>query len=161
MSATLRLDDLRRAWECRDPELVADVAQLAEQPDPVPDQPVREGAPTWDEFLRTIKSPSFRWRYKATGQPATHQVRLYPRGADSRAPEEVVANVWGWDPSWTVTHIVNGEPRGAMSRRRGYDPRSVLLHTGPDKPAKRGWVEPVVTDHLFYAPVPSGATAIA
>ena len=77
-----------------------------------------------------------------------------------RAPEEIVANVWGWDPSWTVTHIVNGEPQGPMSRRRGYDPRSVSLHLGPDKPAKRAWIEPVVTDHLFYAPVPPGATVV-
>lgn len=103
---------------------------------------------------------SFRWRYKATGQSATHQVRVYPRGADPRAPEEVVANVWGWDPSWKVTHIINGEPKGAMSRRRGVDPRSVSLHLGPDKPAKRAWVEPVVTDHLFYAPVPAGARVV-
>jgi hypothetical protein len=108
----------------------------------------------------SVDDESFRWRYKATGQPATHQVRVYPRGADPRAPEEVVANVWGWDPSWTVTYIVNGEPRGLMSRRRGYDPRSVLLHTGPDKPAKRAWVEPVITDHLFYAGVSEGASVV-
>jgi hypothetical protein len=106
----------------------------------------------------SVDGASFRWRYKATGQPAPHQVRLYPRGADPRAPEEIVANVWGWDPSWTVTYAVNGEPKGEMSRRRGYDPRSVALHLGPDKPAKRAWVDPVITDHLFYARVREGAS---
>lgn len=110
--------------------------------------------------LFTVEGESFRWRYQATGQPADHQIRVYPRGADPRAPDEIVANVWAWDPSWTVTYIVNGEPKGSMSRRRGYDPGSVLLHEGPDKPAKRAWVNPVVTDHLFYAPVPLGAQVI-
>ena len=108
----------------------------------------------------SVDGASFRWRYKATGQPGSHQVRLYPRGADPRAPEEVVANVWGWDPTWTVTYSVNGEPKGVMSRRRGLDPRSVQLHTGPDKPAKRAWVEPVITDHLFYARVEEGRTVV-
>ena len=106
----------------------------------------------------SVDGASFRWRYKATGQPASHQVRVYPRGADPRAPEEIVANVWGWNPSWTVTHVVNGEPKGVMSRRRGYDPRSVSLHLGPDKPSKRTWIEPVISDHIFYARVPDGAS---
>ena len=108
----------------------------------------------------SVDGASFRWRYKATGLPDNHQIRVYPRGADPRAPEEIVANVWGWDTSWTVSYSVNGEPKGQMSRRRGLDPRSVLLHTGPEKPAKRPWVEPVVTDHLFYARVPDGASVV-
>jgi len=118
-----------------------------------------DGTPNGYGIFR-VDGESFRWRYKATGLPDSHQLRVYPRGADPRAPEEVVANVWGWDPSWTVTYAVNGEPKGLMSRRRGLDPRSVLLHTGPEMPAKRPWVEPVVTDHLFYAPVPEGASVI-
>jgi hypothetical protein len=40
-----------------------------------------------------------------------------------------------------------------MSRRRGLDPLSVELHAGPALPPRRTWVEPYITDHLFYAPV--------
>lgn len=60
VAATLTLDDVRRAWDTRDPELPRLIAQLAEQPDPVPEKPVREGAPTFDQFLYEIKSPQFR-----------------------------------------------------------------------------------------------------
>src|SRR2546421_485596 len=58
--ATLQLDDIRRAWEARDPELVKYVELLATQPDRQPDQPIREGAMTFAKFLREINSYQFR-----------------------------------------------------------------------------------------------------
>ncbi len=94
-----------------------------------------------------------RWTYKATGQPLDHQLRVYAPGADPTAPDEIVANVWNWDPKWTVEWVADGVPRGPMARRNGYDPLSVALHKGPELPARRTWVEPGRTDHLFYAPV--------
>jgi len=60
MSTRLRLGDLRLAWEARDPELVALIDSLAQQPEEPPETPVREGAPTFDRFLRELKSWSFR-----------------------------------------------------------------------------------------------------
>jgi hypothetical protein len=100
---------------------------------------------------------SISWRYQATGQEPDHQIRAYRRGIDPKAPDEIVANVWNWDPEWTVVWYEGGERRGLMSRRRGLDPLSVELHTGPTIPPRRTWVEPYVTDHLFYAPVPADA----
>jgi hypothetical protein len=94
---------------------------------------------------------AIRWDYKSTGLPREHQMRVYRRGADPTAPDEVVANVWGWAPDWTVTWREDGEPRGVMGRRAGKDPLSVELHAGPDLPARRKWVDPVPTTHLFYA----------
>jgi len=94
-----------------------------------------------------------RWRYKATGQAAERQCAVYPLGADSRSPDEIVANVWNWDPSWTVAWYEDGERRGAMARRLGLDPEAVLTQAGPDLPKRRGWVDPEPTAHLFYAPV--------
>ncbi len=96
---------------------------------------------------------ALRWRYKATGEPADLQLRLYPRGADPSAPDEIVANVWDWDPDWMVTWFEDGEPRGPMARRTGTDPDAETLHRGDALPLRRPWVEPVPTDHLFYAPV--------
>lgn len=92
-----------------------------------------------------------RWRYQATGKPADHQLRAYARGADPLSPDEVVANVWAWDPAWTVRWFEDGEPRGLASRRTGRDPLSVQLHEGPKLPARRPWVDPAPTSHLFYA----------
>jgi hypothetical protein len=60
VSTGLRLDDLRRAWDARDPELVRLIESLAEQPDELSETPVREGAPTFDRFLAEIRSPAFR-----------------------------------------------------------------------------------------------------
>jgi len=107
-----------------------------------------------------VNGDDLRWRYKGTGLPADRQVRVYGGGSDPRAPGEIVANVWDWNDRWTVTWYENGERKGRMSRRIGLDPRSVRLHTGPDLPKKRGWVEPVPTGHLFYAPVSADAKQV-
>lgn len=103
-----------------------------------------------------VDGARIRWRYQATGRPAGHQLRVYSRGADPLAPEEIVANVWAWEPGWRVVWYEGGERRGEMARRTGLDPLAVRLHGGPDLPAKRAWVDPVPTAHLFYAPVPAG-----
>src|SRR5262249_333022 len=60
MATQLQLDDIRRAWEARDPELVKYVELLATQPDRPPDQPIREGAMTFANVLREINSYQFR-----------------------------------------------------------------------------------------------------
>ncbi len=95
------------------------------------------------------------WRYKSTGHEASHQMRLYARGADPDAPGEMVANVWDADDGWTVTWYEDGDRRGEMTPRTGRDPRSVAEHTGPDLPVRRSWVEPYPTAHLYRASVPS------
>jgi hypothetical protein len=100
-----------------------------------------------------VRGDALRWRYKGTGHPLDHQLRVYGRGADPKAPDEVVANVWDWDPQWTVAWYEDGVRKGAMARRTGTDPRSEQLHRGPERPERRTWVEPVPTGHLFYAPV--------
>jgi hypothetical protein len=108
-----------------------------------------------------VDGTDVRWRYKGTGLAADAQVRAYAHGADPRAPDEIVANVWDWDPSWRVEWYEDGERRGTMSRRTGLDPLSVQLHAGADKPAPpRSWVEPMPTAHLFYAPASRAARSI-
>ncbi len=91
----------------------------------------RDGTPN-GYMVYDVRGSAVSWRYQATGEAADHQMRLYPRGADSTAPDECVANVWAWDPSWTVTWSEDGVPRGPMARRRGLDPLSVSLHAGPE-----------------------------
>jgi hypothetical protein len=100
-----------------------------------------------------VSGEEVRWRYKATGLPAEHQMRVYPVGSDPTAPREVVANVWDWDPEWRVVWYEDGERRGEMARRVGLDPLSVELHAGEELPLRRTWVDPYPTRHLFYAPV--------
>ncbi|MGH7574855.1 MAG: calcineurin-like phosphoesterase C-terminal domain-containing protein [Longimicrobiales bacterium] len=107
-----------------------------------------------------ISGDSVTWRYKSTGLPASQQMRIYGHGADPAAPDEIVANVWDWDPDWRVVWYEAGERRGAMAPRTGRDPLSVELHAGPDLPSRRTWVEPMPTAHLFYAPASREAADI-
>ena len=107
--------------------------------------------------LFEAQGEEIRWRYKATGHPADYQLRVYPRGSDPEAPDEIVANVWDWDPEWTVVWYEDGIRRGEMARRVGLDPLAVRLHLGEDDPVRREWVEPMPTGHLFYAPVAQAA----
>ncbi|NIN70656.1 MAG: hypothetical protein GTO46_01725 [Gemmatimonadetes bacterium] len=100
------------------------------------------------------------WRYKSAGRGFEHQIRVYPHGADPKAPDEIVANVWDWDPEWSVVWYEDGDRVGEMARRIGLDPQSVELHTGRDLPLRREWVEPVPTGHLFYAPASRAASEI-
>jgi hypothetical protein len=107
-----------------------------------------------------IRGSEVSWRYKSTGHGFEHQMRTYPNGADPKAPDEIVANVWDWDPEWKVVWYEGGDRRGSMAQRVGLDPLSVELHTGPDLPPRRKWVEPVPTAHLFYAPAAKGADVV-
>jgi hypothetical protein len=104
-----------------------------------------------------VSGAELRWRYKSTGQPVEHQLRVYPRGADPAAPTDIVANVWDWDPEWTLVWYEGADRRGDLSRRIGRDPSSVELHTGAERPPRREWVEPTPTGHLFYVAVPAEA----
>ena len=89
-----------------------------------------------------VRGESIEWLYKATGHPAEHQVRVYAPGADKNAPDELVANVWNWDPKWQVEWVADGVPRGPMARRTGLDPLAVETMTGPNLPKKNSWAEP-------------------
>lgn len=99
------------------------------------------------------RGSELRWQYKATGYGIDHQMRLYPRGADPEAPAMFLANVWDWDPEWKVYWYENGERQGEMIRKTARDPLAKELFEGPDKPARRTWVNPVPAVHMFYAPL--------
>ncbi|WP_435005063.1 BRCT domain-containing protein [Tundrisphaera lichenicola] len=59
MPTRLRLDDVRRAWDSKDPDLVGFVEALANQDEETPESPVREGALTFEKFLAEIRSRPF------------------------------------------------------------------------------------------------------
>jgi len=106
-----------------------------------------------------VEGEEITWRYKSTGHPAQHQMRAYLPGADPTAPQEVVANVWDADPDWTVVWYEDGERRGRMARRVGYDPVSLRIHPGEELPPRRTWVDPYPR-WLHYAPASPEAREI-
>ncbi len=56
----LRLDDIRRAYEAQDPELVELVEQLVNQSDEPPEEPIREGVKTFDDFIAETRGYGFK-----------------------------------------------------------------------------------------------------
>ncbi|SFQ80947.1 calcineurin-like phosphoesterase C-terminal domain-containing protein [Hymenobacter arizonensis] len=107
-----------------------------------------------------VNGGELKWYYKSVGHDRRHQFRLYPKGSVANRPEEIVANVWNWDPQWKVAWFENGARQGEMQQQVGLDPLSVKLHGGDQLPAKHKWVEPTLTDHLFFARPSAGAKEI-
>jgi hypothetical protein len=107
-----------------------------------------------------VTGEEVRWAYKSTGTPLAEQMRLYPAGTDSSAPDDVVVNIWDWNSRWNVVWYENGQRRGALRQIRDLDPLSRKLHSGPALPAKHTWVEPWPTDHLFRFTPAAGASDI-
>lgn len=64
MAAVLTLDDVRKAWDARDPRLITLIEQLCDQPVPAPETPVRAGALTFDTFLTQLRSWNYRQKSK-------------------------------------------------------------------------------------------------
>ena len=56
----LLLEDIRRAWETHDPQLVSLVEQLISQDAEEDEEPRREGLYTWDTFQRECRAWDFR-----------------------------------------------------------------------------------------------------
>jgi len=106
------------------------------------------------------RSGELSWSFRPTGL-GDRQLRVYAVGADPARPGEIVANVWNWDPQWRVLWYEDGIRRGEMLRARGLDPTAVALYQGNDRPSKNpAFVEPVPTDHLFYARPSGGSVAV-
>ncbi len=105
-----------------------------------------------------VNGSEVAWYYKSVGHDKNHQMRVYPVGYLKERPDSFSVNVWNWDPAWKVQWFENGEPKGEMERSISFDPLSIELHEGAEKPSRRAWVDPVLTDHMFFAN-PSAAAA--
>lgn len=101
------------------------------------------------------------WRYKSTGKPIDHQMRVYKPGNDPNYPDQIVANIWSADDRWSVEWFEDGVPKGAMTQRTGKDPLAQRLYEGDSKPEKHTWVSAWNTSHLFYAKPAAGAKNVA
>lgn len=107
-----------------------------------------------------VKEESISWRYKATKGADDDQMRVYKHGSDPKAPTEIVANIWDADPKWEVSWYEDGIRVGGMAQRQGIDPLAEAEQRGNAKPLRRTWVEPIPTQHMFYAPAAKTAKEI-
>ena len=106
------------------------------------------------------RGSELEWYYKSAGKPKEHQLRIYKKGMIKEDPEMVVANVWNWDPQWKIQWYEDNVLKGEMERRTAKDPWAIELYEGPALPKKHKWVEPSMTDHLFFARPSSSAKTI-
>src|SRR5688572_31569291 len=60
MGLELSLDDIRRAWDSRDPDLASLIVGVASAPDPRPAQPPREGALSYAGFTAQLGTGKFK-----------------------------------------------------------------------------------------------------
>jgi hypothetical protein len=109
-----------------------------------------DGAPS-GYGVYEVSGGDIKWYYKSVGHDRSHQLRSYPKGSVPGRPDDIVANVWNWDPQWKVAWFENGVRQGEMQQQVGLDPLAVQLQSGDQLPAKHKWVEPTMTDHLFFA----------
>lgn len=96
------------------------------------------------------KGSELQWKYKGTGLDINEQFRVYQTGYHKDFPDQMSINCWNYDPAWEISWFENGIKKGAPEKRMALDPWSVELHTGPTLPARRGWVEPQLNDHMFF-----------
>ena len=110
-------------------------------------------------LLFSVDGTDFKWQFKATGKPITHQFRTFDRNeiymtaekyvpsanetyaadfikaagdyAKKSTANEVLINVWDYDPAWTVEVTENGAPL-TVSRVTMKDPLHLIAY-----PAKR------------------------
>jgi hypothetical protein len=98
-----------------------------------------------------VDADQVRWYYKAVGQPKSYQMRVYNRGSYANRPNDIAVNVWNWDKDWKVEWYEDGVLKGPMNQQMDYDGEAFRLMHGADKPGKYPWIEPRLTDHLFFA----------
>jgi hypothetical protein len=95
-----------------------------------------------------VKGTDLTWHYKSTGQDKTHQLSLFIQKNEA-GQDEMVANVFNWDPEWKVEWWLDDVAKGEITNTPGFDPLAVATLKGPALPVARAFAEPKKTDHLF------------
>jgi hypothetical protein len=107
-----------------------------------------------------VDGDKLSWYYKSTGQPKSHQLRIYSKGRHKDYPEEFCANVWNYDKNWKVEWFADGKAMGKPEQRTAFDPWAFELFAGAKMPSTRAWIEPNKTDHLFFMKAESSVREI-
>ncbi|GAA5039452.1 hypothetical protein GCM10011506_38690 [Marivirga lumbricoides] len=98
----------------------------------------------------SAKGSELKWYYKATGHAKNHQFRVFGKNQHRSYPDLHSVNIWNWDKAWQAYWYEDGIRKGELIRITSCDPLSIKLHDGPDLPERRTWVDPQLTDHMFY-----------
>lgn len=99
-----------------------------------------------------VDGDSLSWYFKGVNLDKNDQFKLYPVGSDIKYPSCIIANVYNYDPAWTVNWYENGVLIGKMEQYWGEDPQAKSLYP-PGKNEKYSWLGVEETHHLFKAKI--------
>jgi len=104
VASTLTLADLKKAWATRDPRFAKLVADCAVQEDPVLEPPPREGAPSFDGWIRFVRSGQLKRKPKPEQAAARVERLKAVEVPDAEVPlperrkiHEVILELWNSD----------------------------------------------------------------
>jgi hypothetical protein len=95
---------------------------------------------------------SLSWYFKGVGLSKDEQFKIYPKGADALYPDCIIANVYNYDESWTVSWYENNVLMGEMEQYWGEDPLAKSIYV-PKQNKKYWWLSVGQTHHLFKAKI--------
>lgn len=98
------------------------------------------GAPN-GYLVVSVEGDRLRWRYKATGTSPDVQMSVYGQGEWPSLAEDIVANVWDYDPRCRVEWWQDGRAMGEMERFSAVD-AAYQSQSGPRSMR-------IATSHLF------------
>jgi len=96
----------------------------------------------------TVTGNELSWHYQSTGKEIDYQLKIYQPDKPGQ-PEEILVNIWNYDPAWKTEYFIDGISQGALTQTEGFDPLAYASLLGPDLPKPRGFAEPKKTNHLF------------
>lgn len=119
-----------------------------------------EGAPIGFGIYSIAGTTIDNWIYKSSKHESNFQIRLY-RGSDKftgggdgaryfskNGANQIVANIWNWDPTWTINVYENGVKTGEMTGMNGTDAYTVAYYVDVLNLTSTNYIKS--TDHLFY-----------
>lgn len=74
----------------------------------------------------TSDENGLRWLYYPTDYEDDYQVKINSMGQSKRYPNAIVANIWDYDPSWSVKWYQDGKDMGAMKQVEDTDPIYII-----------------------------------
>ena len=86
MATTLKITDLQKAWANRDPRFTKLLVDCSVQDDPVLEPPPRDGAPTFNNWIRFQRSGELRRKPKPEQAAARVELLKAVEAADAEVP---------------------------------------------------------------------------
>lgn len=119
-----------------------------------------DGTPAGYRVLQ-VRGGELSWYYKSAGHEPDYQMELAGVGAVPYLPDCITANVWDWNPDWTVSWYEDGRYMGAMEMAAMVSPTYCMeisaAYKGKDIPAFR---RPSPSYHCFKARPSAGASSV-